>query len=254
MLLAMDAGNTQTVLGLFSGLRLVRDWRIRTIREGTADEYGSLIRDLCMEEIERNGGLEGMVVACVVPPLESVVREMAQAYFHLKPIFVTAENLPGLPVRYRTPRDVGADRVVNAVAALDEYSPPVVIVDFGTAITFDVINEKGEYIGGAISPGIGISLTALFESAARLQPVDLVQPASTVGQSTAESIQSGVLYGYADLVDGMVRRITAEIGGEPRVIATGGYAPLMAKVCSTFTAVDTKLTLKGLGIAYHRLR
>jgi len=162
MLLAMDVGNTQTVLGLFSGSRLVRDWRIRTIREGTADEYGSLIRDLCTDEIDRNGGLEGLVVACVVPPLDSVVREMAQAYFDLKPVFVTSENLPGLPVRYREPRDVGADRVVNAVAALKEYSPPLVIVDFGTAITFDVINEKGEYIGGAISPGIGISLTAPF--------------------------------------------------------------------------------------------
>jgi type III pantothenate kinase len=254
MLLAMDVGNTQTVLGLFSGSTLVRHWRIRTIREGTADEYGSLIRDLCMKEVGQNGGLEGMVVACVVPPLDSVVREMAQAYFGLKPVLVTSENFPGLPVRYREPRDVGADRVVNVVAALEEHPPPLVIVDFGTAITFDVINEKGEYIGGAISPGIGISLGALFEKAAKLQSVDLIRPASPVGRSTTESIQSGVLYGYASLVDGMIKRMSRAIGQEPRVIATGGYAPLMAEVCSGFTAVDTHLTLKGLCIAYGRLK
>lgn len=254
MLLAMDVGNTQTVLGLFSGTDLVRDWRIRTIPNGTADEYGSLVRDLCDREIGPEQELTGMVVASVVPSLDIVVREMAQSYLHIQPVFITSENLPGLTVLYHEPRDVGADRVVNAVAALEEHAPPLIIVDFGTAITFDVINEKGEYAGGAISPGIGISMNALFEKAARLQSVDLVLPPSPVGSSTAESIQSGLLYGYASLVEGMVKRITQTIGGKPRVIATGGYAALMAGVYPGFDAVDMNLTLKGLRIAYHRIR
>lgn len=253
MLLAMDVGNTQTVLGLFSGNQLTRDWRIRTIRDGTADEYGSLIRDLCQEKTREGRAIQGIVVASVVPPLDTAIREMAGTYFNLEPLFVTSENLPGLPIRYHEPKDVGADRVVNAVAALKEYVPPMIIVDFGTAITFDVIDEKGEYIGGAISPGIGISLQALFENAARLPPVDLVRPTSPVGTRTVESIQSGVLYGYASLVEGMVERITGEIGQVSSVIATGGQAPLMAELCPSFTAIDTNLTLKGLCIAYERL-
>jgi type III pantothenate kinase len=253
MLLAIDVGNTQTVLGLFSGKKLIRDWRIRTRRGGTADEYGVVVRDLLRDESGRNRPLEAIVVANVVPPLDTVIREMAQTYLNLQPLFVNAENITWIPVRYDEPRDVGADRLVNALAALEEYSPPLIIVDFGTAITFDVINEKGEYIGGAISPGIGISLHALFENAARLQPVDLVRPPSPVGTKTSESIQSGVLYGYASLVDGMVKRISQEIGAQPSVIATGGYASLMSETCSVFTAVDKHLTLKGLCIAYHRL-
>ncbi len=253
MLLAMDVGNTQTALGLFSGTKLVRNWRIRTRRDGTEDEYGALIRSLLEDEVGGAREVEGFVVASVVPPLDAVIRDMAKTYLRLKPLFVTAENLTWVPVRYHEPRDVGADRVVNALAALEEHTPPLIIVDFGTAITFDVINEKGEYIGGAISPGIGISLQALFENAARLQPVDLVRPPSPVGTKTSESIQSGVLYGYASLVEGMVERIAKEIGGQPRVIATGGYASLMSEVCSVFTAVDIHLTLKGLCIAYNRL-
>jgi len=253
MLLAMDIGNTQTVLGLFSGTDLIRDWRIRTIPDGTADEYGALIRDLCSKEIGRDQGLTGMAVASVVPSLDGVVRDMAQSYVNLRPLFVTAENLPGLPVRYQRPGDVGADRVVNAVAALEEHSPPLIIVDFGTAITFDVINEKGEYVGGAISPGIGISMKALFEKAAKLQSVDLVLPPSPVGGSTVESIQSGLLYGFASLVEGMVKRIEQTMTGHPRIIATGGYAALMANVYPKFDAVDMNLTLKGLCIAYRRI-
>ncbi len=253
MLLAIDVGNTQTVLGLFSGKKLIRDWRIRTRRHGTADEYGVVVRDLLRDESGRNQALEGIVIANVVPPLDTVIREMAKNYFNLEPLFVTAENITWLPVKYHEPRDVGADRVVNALAALEEYTPPLIIVDFGTAITFDVINERGEYIGGAISPGIGISLHALFENAAKLQPVDLVRPPSPIGTRTVESIQSGVLYGYASLVEGMIKRISQEIGGQPPVIATGGYAPLMSEVCPVFTEVDKHLTLKGLCIAYNRL-
>jgi len=252
MLLALDVGNTHTVLGLFEGAGLRKRWRIRTARGGTADEYGVVIRDLLRYEMK--GSLSSMVVASVVPSLDSVLREMARVCFDLDPVFVTAENIPGIPVLYREPKDVGADRVVNALAALAEEKPPLIIVDFGTAITFDVINEKGEYVGGSILPGIGISLAALYREAARLSPVDLVPPEGPVGRSTEESIRSGVLFGYASLVEGMVERISKEMKEAPTVIATGGFAPLMARVTEGIGRVDTDLTLKGLRLAWDRIK
>jgi len=254
MLLALDVGNTHTVLGLFAGQDLLQRWRIRTAKVGTADEYGVVIRDMLREEMRQNGALSGMVIASVVPSLDSVLREMARTYFDLDPVFVTAENIPGIPVLYREPKDVGADRVVNALAALAEEKPPLIIVDFGTAVTFDVINDRGEYAGGSILPGIGISLSALYREAARLAPVDLVPPERSIGRSTEESIQSGVLFGYAGLVEGMVERISKEMGGNPAVIATGGFAPLMAKVTAGIHRVDTDLTLKGLRLAWDRMK
>ncbi len=254
MLLAMDVGNTHTVLGLFSGSRLVRDWRIRTVRDGTADEYGVMVGNLLRNQHPGEGAVAGMVIANVVPPLDSVLKEMAATRFQLDPLFISAESLPGVTVRYREPRDVGADRVVNALAALERYAPPLIIVDFGTAITFDVINADGDYVGGAILPGIGISLSALFRNASRLLPVDLICPPSPVGKTTEESIQSGVFYGYASLVEGMVSRITAEVGPVSAVIATGGFAPLMSERIPVITEVDTHLTLRGLQIAYSRTK
>ncbi len=254
MLLALDVGNTHTVLGLFAGPKLLQRWRIRTAKGGTADEYGVVIRDLLREELRAKGALSKMIVASVVPSLDSILREMAGAYFDLDPIFMRAESIPGLPVIYREPKDVGADRVVNALAALAEEKPPLIIVDFGTAVTFDVINGNGEYVGGSIVPGIGISLSALYREAARLSPVDLVPPESSIGRSTEASIQSGVLFGYASLVEGMVKRISEEMGEQPTVIATGGFAPLMAKVTAGMDRVDTDLTLKGLRIAWERLQ
>ena len=253
MLLAMDVGNTHTVLGLFAGSDLVRRWRVRTVRDGTADEYGVVIRDLCRDEAGRKRHVDGMVIATVIPPLQSVLSEMGGNYFGLSPVFVTAENLPGIKVLYRQPSDVGADRVVNAVAALEEHAPPLIIVDFGTAITFDVINERGEYLGGSIVPGIGISLQALYQSASRLRPVDLILPPSPVGSNTEESIRSGVLFGYGSLVEGMVQRIAEKLKKKPTVITTGGFAPLMTPVLRDIDLVDTDLTLKGLAIAYERL-
>jgi type III pantothenate kinase len=252
MLLAIDIGNTHTVLGLFSGTELIRDWRIHTVRESTADEYGVVIRDLLRDGSDRRQKPTAVVIASVVPPLDSVMREMCRTYFALRPIFVTPENLPGLRVRYREPSDVGADRVVNVAAALAAHAPPLVIVDFGTATTFDVINADGEYVGGAIVPGIGISLKALFSHAARLPSVDLVRPPHAVGQTTEESIQSGVLYGYASLVEGMLKRISREAGDPSTILATGGFAPLMAEVIEAPLVVDTHLTLRGLCLA-HRL-
>ncbi len=252
MLLAIDIGNSHTVLGLFSGTKLTGHWRIHTVRESTADEYGVVVRDLLRDRSGRRRTPTDVIIASVVPPLESVMREMCRSYFGLRPVFVTPENLPGLRVRYHEPSDVGADRVVNAVAALAAHAPPLVIVDFGTATTFDVINPDGEYVGGAIVPGIGISLKALFTHAARLPSVDLVRPAHAVGQSTEESIQSGVLYGYASLVEGMLHRISREAGEPSTILATGGFAPLMATVIQAPLVVDTDLTLRGLCLA-HRL-
>ncbi len=252
MLLAIDIGNTHTVLGLFSGTDLTGHWRIHTVRECTADEYGVVIRNLLRDGSGRRQTPTAVIIASVVPPLDSVMREMCRRHFGLHPVFVTAENLPGLRVRYREPSNVGADRVVNALAALAGHAPPLVIVDFGTATTFDVISADGEYVGGAIAPGIGISLKALFTHAARLPSVDLVRPAHAVGESTEESIQSGVLYGYASLVEGMLDRIGREAGEPATVLATGGYAPLMAEVIEASLVVDTDLTLKGLCLA-HRL-
>jgi type III pantothenate kinase len=254
MLLALDVGNTHTVLGLFEGPTLVRHWRIRTVKGGTADEYGVLLRDLLRDALLANRTLSGVIIASVVPPLDAVLREMVRSFFDLEPLFVTAENLPGIPVLYHEPKDVGADRVVNALAALAEHSPPLIVVDFGTALTFDVINEKGEYEGGSIAPGIGISLSALYREASRLAPVDLVPPPTPIGRSTEESIQAGVLFGYASLVEGMVERIGRELEGAPTVIATGGHAPLMAGLIEGVTVVDPDLTLKGLRLAYEALR
>jgi len=254
MLLALDVGNTHTVLGLFEDADLRKRWRIRTAKGGTSDEYGVVVRGLLRDEVRRNGTLSMMVIASVVPSLDSVLREMARTYFNLDPVFITAENIPGLPISYREPKDVGADRVVNALAALAEEEPPLIIVDFGTAVTFDVINARGEYAGGSIVPGIGISLSALYREAARLSPVDLVPPEGPIGRSTEESIQSGVLFGYASLVEGMVARIAKEMKETPTVIATGGFAPLMAEVTSGIARVDTDLTLKGLRMAYDRLQ
>ncbi len=241
------------MLGLFSGAELTGHWRIHTVRESTADEYGVVIRELLRGGSGRRQIPSAVIIASVVPPLDSVMREMCRSYFGLRPVFVTPENLPGLRVRYHEPSDVGADRVVNAVAALAAHAPPLVIVDFGTATTFDVINAEGEYAGGAIVPGIGISLKALFTHAARLPPVDLVCPPHAVGQSTEESIQSGVLYGYASLVEGMLDRISREAGEPAAILATGGFAPLLAQVIRAPLVVDTDLTLRGLRLAHDLL-
>ena len=242
------------MLGLFQGRRLVRDWRVRTLRDGTADEYGVLVRGLCREVLGPDLPLEGVVVASVVPPLDAVLRSMARDLAGVEPYLVTAESVPGLRVRYREPGDVGADRVVNALAALEEHAPPVIVVDFGTAVTFDVIGPEGDYLGGAIAPGLGVSLNALYRSAARLRPVDLELPPSPVGRTTPESIGSGVLYGYASLVEGMVERIQEVLPARARVVATGGEASLLARACRCFDAVDPRLTLKGLCLAYLRRR
>lgn len=253
MLLAIDVGNTQTQLGVFAeDGQLVGEWRLSTDRERTADEQGLFTRSL----LERAGldhtELTGMVVASVVPPLTRVVEDMTRRYLSLEPLVVTSSLVTDLPIRYEPPGDVGADRIVNAVAALDRYGAPAVVVDFGTATTFDVIDAGGAYLGGVIATGIGVSADALFARAARLPRVDVARPATVIGRSTVGSVQSGLFFGYADLVEGLLRRIATELGGSPVVIATGGWATTIGPECPRIDHVDPLLTLEGLRLIHKR--
>lgn len=255
MLLAIDVGNTQTQLGVFSDESgLVAEWRLSTARHRTIDEAGLLVRQLFdLADID-SGALTGIVVASVVPPLNAVVVGMARRYFSLEPVMVTPALVDDMAVKYEPPSDVGADRIVNAVAARDEYGVPAVVVDFGTATTFDVIDDEGAYLGGVIATGIGVSADALFAHASRLPRVGVARPARVIGRDTVGSVQSGLFYGYAEMVDGILRRIHAELGATPHVIATGGWAPVIGPECDGIGVVDEHLTLKGLRLIHERYR
>lgn len=253
MLLAIDVGNTNTQLGIFGDDRdLVAEWRLSTAQHRTIDEMGLLARELFALAKIDPGALSGIVAASVVPPLNGVIEGMARRYFGLEALMVTPELVDDLQIKYEPPGDVGADRVVNAVAARAAHGVPVVVVDFGTATTFDVIDAQGAYLGGVIATGIGVSADALFAHAARLPRVDVVRPDRVIGRSTVTSIQSGIFFGYADLVDGLLRRIGAELGGEPTVVATGGWAKVIGSECQLIDTVDELLTLRGLRIIYER--
>lgn len=253
MLLAVDVGNTQTQLGVFDDdRRLVAEWRLRTVRERTVDETGMSIASLLARAGIAPDRLTGMVVASVVPPLTRVVDEAGRRYLGLEPLLVTAEVVGDLPIRYEPPGDVGADRLVNAVAAIAKYGAPAVVVDFGTATTFDVIDAEGAYLGGIIATGIGVSADALFARAARLPRVDIARPRVVIGASTVASVQSGLFFGYADLVDGLLARIERELGARPVVIATGGWATTIGTECARIEHVDPLLTLEGLRLIYDR--
>ena len=254
MLLAIDLGNTNTVFGVYdTNDKLVMHWRLSTQKERTVDEYGILLRNLfALEKIDATK-IRRVIIASVVPPLDSVLNEMVSAYFSVKPVFVTHENA-GIPVLYDDPREVGADRIVNAVAVVEKYGKPAIVVDFGTATTFDVVTARGEYAGGVIVPGIAISAEALFEKAARLWRVEIRRPERVVGRTTAASIQSGLYFGYLSLVDGVIDRISREIGATPRVIATGGLAELFGSGSQRIEEVDPLLTLTGLALIHERNR
>jgi type III pantothenate kinase len=246
MLLAIDLGNTNTVFGVYDvNDKLVMHWRLSTQKDRTVDEYGILLRNLfALEKIDANK-IRRVVVASVVPPLDPVLNEMVSSYFSVKPVFVTHENA-GIPILYDDPREVGADRIVNAVAVLHKYGKPAIVVDFGTATTFDAITAAGEYRGGVIAPGIVISAEALYEHAAKLPRIEIQKPSNVIGTSTVASMQSGLFYGYVALVDGIITRMKKELGSSTRVIGTGGQAQFISPETKLIETVDSNLTLDGL--------
>jgi type III pantothenate kinase len=255
MLVVMDVGNTNTVIGVYEGDQLLSDWRIRTEKEATIDELGILLRNLFQAQgLKLVPGTE-VVISCVVPPMVNTLEGFAQRYLKVRPLWVGPGIKTGMPIHYDNPREVGADRIVNAVAAYEQVHGSVIIVDFGTATTFDVVSRQGEYLGGVIAPGVMISCEALFLKASKLPRVEIfAKPKSVIAKDTISSMNAGIIYGYVGLVEGIVNRIKEALGDNPRVIATGGLACLIATETKSIDAVDDYLTLKGLKIIYERNR
>jgi len=255
MLLALDAGNTNVTIGVFGDDRkLAARWRLRTIHDQTADEWGILILNLLSMSSIEVAKIDGIAISTVVPPIRTPLAEMAERYFHVQPLFIGEDTDSGLTICYENPREVGADRIVNSIAAFQKYGGPCVIVDLGTAITFDAVSARAQYLGGLIFPGIGVSTEALFAHTARLPKVDLRDPGKLIGTNTVGSIQSGLFWGYISLIDGLMEKLVDELGPDTRTVATGGQARLIFESSRRLQHLDEDLTLEGLNIAWERSR
>ncbi|MDR3604349.1 MAG: type III pantothenate kinase [Syntrophaceae bacterium] len=252
MLLAIDVGNTNIVIGLYKEDDRLGSWRIRTNEDVTADELWVVLKNLMFWQGLETKGINGVIISCVVPPLKSALEELSQIFLEVSPLFVGPGIKTGMPIRYDNPREVGADRIVNAVAAYEKYRRELIAVDFGTATTFDYINASGEYEGGAIAPGVKISAEALFHNASKLFRVELTAPPKVIAKDTASAIQSGIVFGYAALVDGILSRMFDELKSRPKVVATGGLARTISAHTKLVEEVEDDLTMDGLKILYKR--
>lgn len=250
MLLVIDVGNTNIVLGLFEGKKLVHDWRIATRKNKTVDEYGIQFKQLFSNFGFEPIHLDGTIIASVVPPLSEVLSQTCKQYFNQNALMVGPGLKTGMPILYDNPKEVGADRIVNGVAAYEKCKTGVIVVDFGTATTFDCISDKGEYLGGVICPGIRISMEALFLRASKLPRIEFSAPKNALGKNTVDSMRSGIIYGYAGMVDGMVKRLRKELSYPVSILATGGQAPIIAQHSEAIKDVDLTLTLNGLRMIY----